>query len=446
MVCGTNTASRRRPLATSRSLGSAFSGPDLPPELQGPVFDGMAVESWSLTQAGFSLDVISTMISARKPVSRRIYHRTWKIFFSWCKDHGRSPLVFFIAGILEFLQSGLKSGLVLSSLKAKFRPCQFFSNKELPLKPQVKTFIQGVSHVTPPYRRPLEPWDLSLVLGALQEDPFEPLQDVSLTILSWKVVFLVAITSIRQVSELAALSCRSPFLNFHQDKVVLKTSPSFLPKVVSSFHLNEEIVSLSFCTAPVHRIEKALHTLDVVRALRRYMSRTAPFRKSDALFILPEGHRKGLAVSKATLGRWIRSAIQESYSVRNSPVPAGIKAHSTRSVGASWAIRHRPRQKRSARLRLGPVCIPFQNITKFILRPLQMQLSADASCNQQDLRLNSEVHGVLADVCSPPRDCFRTSHCLCPPMRRRRNRDFCVLAVKSFSPSHSLGGHSTRPV
>ncbi|CAJ0938692.1 unnamed protein product, partial [Ranitomeya imitator] len=49
------------------------------------------------------------------------------------------------------------------------------------------------------------------------------------------------------------------------DKVVLRTSPSFLPKVVSSFHLNEEIVLPSLCPAPVHRTKKAVHTLDLWR-------------------------------------------------------------------------------------------------------------------------------------------------------------------------------------
>ncbi|CAJ0923067.1 unnamed protein product [Ranitomeya imitator] len=52
------------------------------------------------------------------------------------------------------------------------------------------------------------------------------------------------------------------------DKVVLRPAPSFLPKVVSSFHINEDIVLPSFCPAPTHRVEKALHTLDLVRALR----------------------------------------------------------------------------------------------------------------------------------------------------------------------------------
>ncbi|CAJ0933625.1 unnamed protein product [Ranitomeya imitator] len=233
MVRGTRS---NGPLAASRSHGSTHTGPDLPPELRGPVFDGVAVESWILAQAGFSPGVSSTMIRTRNPVSMRIYHRTWRIFL-WCNTHGHSPLVFSIPSILELIQSGLESGLALGSLKG-------------------------------------------------------------------------------QVSALSVL---------FQRKI-----SSRLP-VVSSFHLNEDIVLPSFCPAPTHRIEKALHTLGVVRALRRYISRTAPFRKSDVLFMIPEGHRKGLPASKATLAKWLRSTIQDSYRVRNTPVPARIKARSTRS-------------------------------------------------------------------------------------------------------------------
>ncbi|CAJ0950162.1 unnamed protein product [Ranitomeya imitator] len=72
--------------------------------------------------------------------------------------------------------------------------------------------------MVPPNRALLDAWDLNLVLSVLQEVPFKPLQDISLTYLSWKVVFYVAITSIRRVSELLALSFRVPFLRFHQDK------------------------------------------------------------------------------------------------------------------------------------------------------------------------------------------------------------------------------------
>ncbi|CAJ0965970.1 unnamed protein product, partial [Ranitomeya imitator] len=74
------------------------------------------------------------MISARKASSAHIYHRTWKAFFSWCRLRGCRPLVFSIPSILEFLQSGLDSGLALSSLKGQisvlsvlFQPFQYGS-------------------------------------------------------------------------------------------------------------------------------------------------------------------------------------------------------------------------------------------------------------------------------------------------------------------------------
>lgn len=144
--------------------------------------------------------------------------------------------------------------------------------------------MQGVQHVVPPVRPPLPPWDLNLVLSPLQKPLFENIREIPLLTLSQKVVFLVAITSARRVSELVALFCKSPYLIIHRDKVVLRPQPSFLPKVVSAFHLNEDIVLPSLCPKPTHPKEVALHSLDVVRALRVYLSATAPFRKSDSLF------------------------------------------------------------------------------------------------------------------------------------------------------------------
>ncbi|XP_073431525.1 uncharacterized protein [Dendrobates tinctorius] len=340
LVRGSSTAPRRRAMACTGTARLTVPGADLPPELRGPVFDGMAVESWVLTQAGFGREVVATMINARKPASARIYHGTWKVFFLWCREHGVAPLSFSVPNILAFLQSGLDAGLAPSSLRRQISALSVLFQRKIANVMQVKTFIQGVSHLVPPFRAPLDAWDLNLVLGVLQEAPFEPLQEVGLPYLTREVVFLVAITSIRRVSELAALSCRAPFLTFFKDKVVLRPPPPFLPKVVSSFHINEDIVLPSFCPAPVHRVEKALHTLDLVRALRRYVSRTAPFRQTDSLFVIPEGRRKGLAASRSTIARWIRLTIQEAYRIRGTPVPPGIRAHSTRAVGASWALRH----------------------------------------------------------------------------------------------------------
>ncbi|CAJ0936285.1 unnamed protein product, partial [Ranitomeya imitator] len=206
------------------------------------------------------------MIQARKPSSSRIYYRTWKAYFRWCESNRVPPMVFSLPSLLAFLQAGLDSGLALSSLKGQVSALSILFQKTLASRLQVKTFFQGVAHAIPPYRAPVEAWDLNLVLDVLKVSPFEPLREIPLSVLSWKVAFLVAITSIRRVSELAALSCRPPFLVIHQDKVVFRPPPSFLPKVVSTFHLNEDIVLPSFCPAPTHPLERSLNKLDLVRA------------------------------------------------------------------------------------------------------------------------------------------------------------------------------------
>ncbi|CAJ0947234.1 unnamed protein product [Ranitomeya imitator] len=126
-----------------------------------------------------------------------------------------------------------------------------------------------------------------------------------------------------------------------ENKVVFRPPPSFLPKVVSTFHLNEDIVLPSFCPAPTHPLERSLNKLDLVRAVMIYLDRTSTFRKTDSFFVIPDGTRRGQPASKATIARWIRMAILEAYRVKNRVPPPGIKAHSTRAVGASWAVHHR---------------------------------------------------------------------------------------------------------
>ncbi|XP_073397106.1 uncharacterized protein [Dendrobates tinctorius] len=204
----------RRSLACPHTSRPPVTRPVLPPELRGSQFDSGAIETWVLTQAGFSPDVVKTMIRARKPTSARIYYRTWKIFFTWCDPRGQIPLPYSLPKVLSFLQSGLDAGLSLGSLKSQVSVLSVLFQRRIANKPQVKTFLQGVSRLVPPYKRPLETWDLNLVLTALQSPLFEPLRVVSLRFLSQKVVFLVAITSLRRVSELSALFLQTTLPGF----------------------------------------------------------------------------------------------------------------------------------------------------------------------------------------------------------------------------------------
>ncbi|KAE8579987.1 hypothetical protein XENTR_v10024262 [Xenopus tropicalis] len=310
----------------------------VPPPWSGkPSTHGVAIEATIWTRKGFSTEVTSTLVKARKPVTKASYHRIWKTFLYKCSDTQRNSCECHIPTLLDFLQNGLGKGLGVNSLKVQVSALSILFQHQLAMHPDVRTFLQAATRIKPPYKDPLPPWDLNLVLRALQNPPFKPLATIDLKLLTWKVAFLMAISSARRVSELGALSHKPPYCIFHQDKVVLRTLPSFLPKVTSAFHLNQEIVLPSLCPKPSSPQERLLHNLDVVRALKFYIHRTRDIRNSDSLLVLYGPHRKGAKASKASIGRWINSLITITYSNKGMPTPLKTSAHTTRALSTSWA-------------------------------------------------------------------------------------------------------------
>ena len=93
-----------------------------------------------------------------------------------------------------------------------------------------------------------------------------------------------------------------------------------------------------FFPPPTMDLECSLHLLDVRRALSFYLSRTSSFRKSKRLFILPHPPHRGSHVSSQTISRWLVPTIKLAYQITKQPLPAGIKAHSTRATAMSAAF------------------------------------------------------------------------------------------------------------
>uniref|UniRef100_A0A803JKH4 Core-binding (CB) domain-containing protein n=1 Tax=Xenopus tropicalis TaxID=8364 RepID=A0A803JKH4_XENTR len=341
LVLGTRQPQQGRSLVPATVAGSSLPGTHIPSQSGSTTFDGMATESIVLRRKGFSTGVIRTMIAARKPASAQNYHRVWKRYKEWC-DQAHLPWdQFSPIYLLEFLQAGLTKGLSLASLKSQISALSVLFQTKIAELGDVRTFLQGVAHLVPPYRAPIPTWDLNLVLRALQEAPFEPMNTIPLLWLTWKTTFLVAIASARRVSEISALSCQHPYLIFHNDRAVLRTVPSFLPKVVTDFHLNQEITLPTFCPHPKNPKEMALHSLDPVRALKIYLARTKELRTTHSLFVLPTGPHKGSPAPKVTISRWIKETIRRAYIARGRTSPLQVRAHSTRAVSTSWAFRNR---------------------------------------------------------------------------------------------------------
>lgn len=303
--------------------------------------DRMAVERRLLTAAAVPSDAIPTIQAARRSSTVRIYGATWCSFSNWCSRVPVSPTAATVNHVIGFLQDGLGKGLAPNTLRRQVAALASVlglgSADSLSRHPVIRTFLRGATNLSPPIVHRFPTWSLNRVLSALTGPPFEPLRDVSLRFLSFKVLFLVAITSARRISELAALSMRRDLCIFHRDRVVLRLDPAFLPKVNSTFHRCQELVLPDFCPRPAHRLEHTWHTLDVRRALKVYLSRTAPLRKTEALFVTFLPASIGSKASSSTLGRWLRATIATAYRQLGLPVPGHITAHSTRSAATSAA-------------------------------------------------------------------------------------------------------------
>ena len=77
----------------------------------------------------------------------------------------------------------------------------------LSLDPSIQRWIKGLEHTKDTAHMILPIWCLELILAALTKALFEPSGTCRLKYLTWKTVFLLAITSGRRTSEMHALCC-----------------------------------------------------------------------------------------------------------------------------------------------------------------------------------------------------------------------------------------------
>lgn len=160
------------------------------------------------------------------------------------------------------------------------------------------------------------------------------------------MAFVVAIMLAQRVLELRAVTSEPPYMVFHRDKVQLHPHPEFLPKVVSTFNMEQSIFLPVLCPKPHSSNEEhRLYTCHVHRALAFYVEQTKPFQKSLQLFVAPAEQVKGQPVSTQPLSCWITSCICMYYDLAGVPLPPIVRAHSTRAQASSAAyVAHVPIQ------------------------------------------------------------------------------------------------------
>ncbi|KAK2921855.1 hypothetical protein Q8A73_001340 [Channa argus] len=331
------------PVAFGRIVLGQRDDPQSPSSAPAPV--GLAPERKRLADQGFSPRVVATIQGARAASTTSSYVAKWSSFQRWCSERGVSASSCPLPRVLSFLQTLVDRGLSLSTVKtyaAAISSChEGFGDRSVFSHPLLKRFLRGVRRQRPLLRPLAPPWDLSLVLRALVVSPFEPLEQVPLRLLSWKTALLLALTSMKRVSDLSALSVSPECLSIRGDLslAVLRPNPAFMPKCITSSFRSRVITLEGFCTPPHTSEEDASsHLLCPVRALSYYVERTSTIRRSERLFVHYREGSAGLPLSAQRLSNWLCEAIFQAYESSGAQPPEGIRAHSTRGIASSVAL------------------------------------------------------------------------------------------------------------
>ncbi|KAL0203247.1 hypothetical protein M9458_001265, partial [Cirrhinus mrigala] len=253
--------------------------------------------------------VIDMIAQARPPSTRQPYALKWHVFNRTHRD------------------------VALEQLREALRGCCCNEPRfgEWQVLGKAQPHNQVPKRINPPRPRLIPSWDLSVVLLGLQRESFEPLQSVELGALSMKTALLIALTSLKRVGDLQALSVCDECLEFGPaySHVVLRPRPGYVPKVHTT-PFRDQVVNLP--TFPSEGGNLALSLLCPVHALRVYLERTQSFRQSEQLFVcFGDSERGRLSPNRDWLtGLWM------PYSGRTRP----RIGHSTRGIAVASALAH----------------------------------------------------------------------------------------------------------
>ncbi len=212
--------SRRASSGAPRQEGPSVpsGGLDISPQSRTMETVGLASEGAQLIDSGLSTEVVETILHSRAPSTRKLYTLKWNVFISCCSDHQLDPVNCPVGTVLEFLQDRFTAGQSPSTLKIYVAAISAYhiplGGMSMGKDPLVSRFLRGSLRLRPAARTRVPTWDLAIVLQGLSLASFEPLEEVPAKFLTLKALFLLAISSLKRIGDLQALSFAPSCLDF----------------------------------------------------------------------------------------------------------------------------------------------------------------------------------------------------------------------------------------
>ncbi len=125
--------------------------------------------------------------------------------------------------------------------------------------PLVSHFLCGTLRPRPAAHTRVPTWDLAIVLQGHSLAPFEPLEEVPAKFLTLKALFLLAISSLKRIGDLQALSVAPMYLEFAPSmvKAFIHPRPGYIPKVPAN--VVRLIMLQAFCPPTFQNADQERH-------------------------------------------------------------------------------------------------------------------------------------------------------------------------------------------
>ena len=288
--------------------------------VENPPTSCMAAVRSRLQTTGLSPEVCKIMLASWRTSTQKRYEGPWQQWAGWCMQRNKCPFSAPVADVLDFLSEQFNDrnlayrtvGVYKACISQMHDPVDGLQLGSLPL---VSRFMKGIFQLRPATPRVCTTWQVGPVLRYLSS--LEPLEELSLKILSLKLTTLLALTSAAWAHEIASL---------HLD------------------HLSKKVDSCEFIipthvknSRPYHPSRKIFLgryqqdcSICVVRCLEHYLQRTCNHRQHKQLLLSYVSPYK--SVGSQTVSRWICALI------RSAGVDVCYTGHSTRAASTSEAV------------------------------------------------------------------------------------------------------------
>ncbi len=147
-----------------------------------------------------------------------------------CQSMEIDPFSCEVDSILLFLQFLLETGVTESTLRGYVAAIsdrhEGYGGKTVGFQPLIRHYLKGARRLSPSRARLIPSWDLGIVLKALTEPPFEPLDEIRMEFLTLKTAFLLAVSSVKRVSEIHAFSVHPACLRLGEEGSSISLLPN----------------------------------------------------------------------------------------------------------------------------------------------------------------------------------------------------------------------------